>query len=143
MSEQPLKPKQRKVRRRWHRAALRNTLAAVGPLAIAALMLLLRWTCRVRLHDDPRPAFRSAGEPYIYSVLHAQQLGAATCGDRGTAAMVSQSQDGALVAIGLRCVGITPIRGSSRGHRKDNGGISALNNLIEHVRGGHPAYLAV
>ncbi len=143
MNEPPLKSKKRKARRPRHRAALRNSLVAVGPLAIAALMLLLRWTCRVRLHNDPRGDLRAAREPYIYSVLHAQQLAAATCGDRGTAAMVSQSQDGALVAIGLKCVGITPIRGSSRRRGRDNGGLSALHNLIEHVRGGQPAYLAV
>jgi lysophospholipid acyltransferase (LPLAT)-like uncharacterized protein len=143
MSTDAPKSTKPKARRPWHRAAFRNGLAALGPLAIAALMLILRWTCRVRLHNDPRPALRESGEPYIYSVLHAQQLAAATCGDRGTAAMVSHSQDGALVAIGLKCVGITPIRGSSRGRRQDNGGISALNNLIDHVRGGKPAYLAV
>lgn len=106
-------------------------------------MVLLRWTCRVKFYDDPRPALRKAGIPYVYSVLHAQQLAAATCGDRGTAAMVSQSQDGAYVALGLKAVGITPIRGSSRRRGQDKGGLSALVNLIKHVRSGKPAYLAV
>jgi lysophospholipid acyltransferase (LPLAT)-like uncharacterized protein len=106
-------------------------------------MLLLRATCRVRLHNDPRAKLRAAGVPYIYSVLHAQQLAAATCGDRGTAAMVSQSRDGEYVARGLSAVGIKPIRGSSKRQGQDKGGLSALENLIEHVRGGSPAYLAV
>jgi lysophospholipid acyltransferase (LPLAT)-like uncharacterized protein len=122
---------------------LRLTVAALGPWFIALGMLLLRATCRVRLHDDPRKSLRAAGVPYIYSVLHAQQLAAATCGDRGTAAMVSQSRDGALVARGLQSVGIKPIRGSSRQQGQDKGGLSALANLIEHVRSGSPAYLAV
>jgi lysophospholipid acyltransferase (LPLAT)-like uncharacterized protein len=135
-------PKKRS-RRSPLKAAVRSSLAAVGPGFVALLMVLLRYTCRVRLHNDPRPALRRAGIPYVYSVLHAQQLGAATCGDRGTAAMVSQSQDGALVALGLKLVGITPIRGSSRRRNKDHGGLAALNNLIAHVRSGRPAYLAV
>jgi len=122
---------------------VRLTIAKLGPWFIAALMVLLRWTCRVRLHDDPRAELRAKGVPYIYSVLHAQQLAAATCGDRGTAAMVSQSRDGAYVALGLKAVGITPIRGSSKRQGEDKGGLSALVNLIKHVRSGKPAYLAV
>jgi lysophospholipid acyltransferase (LPLAT)-like uncharacterized protein len=133
----------RRGRRPWHKAAIRNSLAAIGPIVIAFGMVILRWTCRIRMHNDPRAALKAAGIPYVYSVLHAQQLGAATCGDRGTAAMVSQSQDGALVALGLKIVGITPIRGSSQSRGRDHGGLAALNNLIDHVRGGRPAYLAV
>ena len=133
-------------KRRRHspfKSAFRRTIASLGPAVIALLMVILRYTCRVRFHNDPRPALRKAGIPYVYSVLHAQQLAAATCGDPGTAAMVSQSQDGALVALGLRLVGITPIRGSSRRRNKDHGGLAALENLIEHVRNKKPAYLAV
>jgi lysophospholipid acyltransferase (LPLAT)-like uncharacterized protein len=136
--QQTKQPKERKARRRWHQAAIRDALASIGPSAIALLMVVLRFTCRARLHNDSRAALHSAGVPYVYSVLHAHQLAAATAGHNGTAAMVSQSQDGALVALGLRCVGIIPIRGSNR-----RGGLAALNNLIEHVRGGGPAYLAV
>jgi lysophospholipid acyltransferase (LPLAT)-like uncharacterized protein len=136
------KPK-RKRQRPWYLDLIRNALASVGPGVIAMGMVVLRFTCRVRLHNDPRAALRAAGIPYVYSVLHAQQLAAATCGDRGTAAMVSQSQDGALVALGLKCVGIVPIRGSSQRRGRDHGGLAALNNLIAHVRGGGTAYLAV
>ena len=57
--------------------------------------------------------------------------------------MVSQSRDGEYVARGLQAVGIKPIRGSSKRQGQDKGGLSALDNLIEHVRGGSPAYLAV
>ncbi|MFO0791063.1 MAG: DUF374 domain-containing protein [Pirellulales bacterium] len=127
----------------WKHESVRHFLAGVGALGIAIYMLLLRWTCRIRLHHDPRPDLRAAGSSYVYSVLHAQQLAAATCGDRGTAAMVSQSQDGTLVAIGLKWVGIIPIRGSSQRRKGDKGGLTALQNLIDHVRSGQPAYLAV
>jgi lysophospholipid acyltransferase (LPLAT)-like uncharacterized protein len=135
------RPKRR--RNRFFRNALRSTIAALGPWLIATLMVLLRWTCRVRFHDDPRAALRAEGVPYVFSVLHAQQLAAATCGDPGTAAMVSQSRDGAFIALGLRAVGITPIRGSSKREGQDKGGLSALVNLMKHVRTGKPAYLAV
>jgi lysophospholipid acyltransferase (LPLAT)-like uncharacterized protein len=115
----------------------------IGPWSIALGMLILRATCRVRLLSDPRPALRAAGAPYIYSVLHAQQIAAATCREPGTAAMVSQSKDGDFVATGLRLAGIQTIRGSSRRRGEDKGGLSALSDLMEHVRAGCPAYLAV
>jgi lysophospholipid acyltransferase (LPLAT)-like uncharacterized protein len=122
---------------------MRRTITFVGPGFIALGMLILRLTCRVRLHSDPRPQLRSEGARYIYSVLHANQIAAATCRERGTAAMVSQSKDGDFVAMGLRLAGIKTIRGSSRRGDQDKGGLSALNDLIEHVRTGFPAYLAV
>jgi len=124
-------------------AAIGGIVAVAGPIFIALGMLLLRFTCRVRLHNDPRPLLRARRTPYVYSVLHAQQLAAATCGDRSTAAMVSQSRDGAFVALGLKAVGIKTIRGSSRRRKHDKGGLAALSNLIEHVRAGGSAYLAV
>ena len=106
-------------------------------------MLILRATCRARFHNDPRPMLRADGAPYVYSVLHAHQIAAATCREPGTAAMVSQSGDGDFVALGLRLAGIKTIRGSSRRRGKDKGGLSALSQLAEHVRSGSPAYLAV
>ena len=123
--------------------ASRFAIDALGPWCIALGMLILRATCRVRLHSDPRLKLRVDGARYVYSVLHANQIAAATCGDRGTAAMVSQSRDGDFVSLGLKLAGIKTIRGSSRRSGKDKGGLSALSNLVEHVRTGHPAYLAV
>jgi lysophospholipid acyltransferase (LPLAT)-like uncharacterized protein len=115
----------------------------LGPWLIALWMLILHATCRVRMRSDPRPTLRANGTPYVYSVLHAHQIAAAICGDRGTAAMVSRSKDGDSVALGLRFLGIKTIRGSSRRNGKNKGGLSALNELVEHVRTGRPAYLAV
>ena len=135
----PKRPKQK-----LHTRFFRKAAAALGPCLIALWMLILRVTCRVRTHSDPRPTLRAGGARYVYSVLHAQQIAAAICGDRGTAAMVSQSRDGDAVAFGLRLLGIKTIRGSSRRRSgSDKGGLSALNDLVEHVRTGQPAYLAV
>jgi lysophospholipid acyltransferase (LPLAT)-like uncharacterized protein len=128
----------RLLRRVSHKA-----VATLVPWLIAAYMLLLKMTCRKHFHNDPRALLREANRPYVFSVLHAHQLAAATCGDRGVAAMVSQSRDGGAVALGLRAVGIKPIRGSSRRHGQDKGGLAALIALINHVRSGQSAFLAV
>jgi len=110
---------------------------------LALSMLVLRATCRVSFRDDPRPGLRSSAQPYTYSVLHAHQVSAAIEREKGTAAMVSQSADGQLLVPGFWALGIKAIRGSSRGRGQDKGGRSALNELIEHVHAGSPAYLAV
>jgi lysophospholipid acyltransferase (LPLAT)-like uncharacterized protein len=125
------------------RQLMRRFIYVVGPWGIALGMLILRYTCRVRLETDPRPSLRAAGSSYVYSVLHAQQIAAATCREPGTAAMVSASRDGDFVAVGLRLAGIKTIRGSSRRQDQDKGGLTALRELVEHVRSGSPAYLAV
>jgi lysophospholipid acyltransferase (LPLAT)-like uncharacterized protein len=106
-------------------------------------MLILRATCRVTTHNDPRPALRASGEPYIYSVLHAHQVAAAIKRERGTVAMVSQSADGELLLPGLWVLGIQVVRGSNRSQHQDKGGQSALRQMVVHVTKGSPAYLAV
>lgn len=115
----------------------------IGGHAIALMVRLLRATCRIRLHDDPRPGLREAGQPYVYAVLHAHQLATIFDAEPGVAAMVSQSGDGDLLIPLLRMVGIRPIRGSSRRRGQDKGGLQALEQLTAHVAGGQPAYLAV
>ena len=135
---------QRNLPIRLFRRLTRRIVTLLGPWLIAMWMLILRATCRVRLHGDPRAALRADGSQYVYSVLHAHQIAAAICREYGTAAMVSQSRDGDAVALGLRLLGIKTIRGSSRRRSgADKGGLLALNELIEHVRTGRPAYLAV
>ena len=110
---------------------------------LAFAMLVLRATCRVSVHGDPRRHLRASGEPYTYSVLHAHQVSAAIERERGTAAMVSQSADGQLLLPGFWALGIKVIHGSNRSQKHDKGGRSALNQLITHVLNGSPAYLAV
>jgi lysophospholipid acyltransferase (LPLAT)-like uncharacterized protein len=111
---------------------------------LAALaIVLLRASCRIRRHGDPRPGLRSASQPYIYSVLHAHQVAAIIDGEPGTGAMVSRSADGGIIVPSLRARGIVPVRGSTSQNGQDKGGRAAFNALIEHVQGGAPAYLAV
>jgi lysophospholipid acyltransferase (LPLAT)-like uncharacterized protein len=110
---------------------------------VALAVLILRTTCRTRLYNDPRDRLRAESQAYVYSVLHAHQIAAIIGGEPGTGAMVSRSADGALLVPSLRVRGIVPIRGSGRRHGEDKGGSTALHLLIDHVRSGKPAYLAV
>lgn len=110
---------------------------------IAIALLLLRWSCRVRWHDDPRPALRRKGCPYVYAILHCHQVAAVIGREPGTCAMVSRSADGDLLVPSLRVHGIVPIRGSTRTKEQGKGGAAALRTLIQRVREGTPAYLAV
>ena len=57
--------------------------------------------------------------------------------------MVSRSADGDLLVPSLRVSGVKAVRGSSRLAGRDKGGSQALAQLIDHVRGGAPAYFAV
>lgn len=112
--------------------------------AAAAAIFVLRLTCRIRLHGDPRPSLRDRKQRYVYAVLHAHQVSAIIDGERGTGAMVSQSGDGEIIVPALKIRGIIPVRGSGgRGQRRGRGGLAALEALIAHVVGGRPAYLAV
>ena len=112
--------------------------------AVALYVLLLRLTCRVRVHYDPRPELKASGKRYIYSVLHAHQVSAIVDSEPGTGAMVSRSLDGQMIVPSLRVGGVIPVRGSGgRGRGGGRGGREALEELIEHVRGGRPAYLAI
>ncbi|MEZ6073492.1 MAG: DUF374 domain-containing protein [Pirellulales bacterium] len=114
---------------------------------IALALVLLRITCRSRMNNDPRPALRSQGISYIYSVLHAHQVAAVINREPNTAAMVSQSADGQLLMPAFWALGVTPSRGSSstKSHVAHNkGGQQALHELAEHLHQGiGPAYLAV
>lgn len=111
----------------------------------AFLLLLLRLSCRVRVHGDPRPALRKGARPYAYAILHCHQVAAVIGCESGTGAMVSRSEDGDLLVPSLRVHGIIPIRGSTRDRVKgtDKGGAAALDRMIDHVKGGAPGYLAV
>ncbi|NLC70347.1 MAG: DUF374 domain-containing protein [Desulfuromonadaceae bacterium] len=110
---------------------------------IAFLLRLLRWSCRVRWRNDPRPSLRQDSCPYVYAILHCHQLAAIIGCEPGTYAMVSRSTDGDLLIPSLLVSGIIPIRGSTQTKDRSKGGAAALKHLIEHVRGGAPAYLAV
>jgi lysophospholipid acyltransferase (LPLAT)-like uncharacterized protein len=110
---------------------------------IAIALPILRASCRIRLHGDPRPGLRARSQPYAYSVLHAHQVATVMDSEPGTGAMVSRSDDGELLIPSLRARGVVPIRGSSRRKNGDKGGFASIIALIAHVQGGSPAYLAV
>ncbi len=109
----------------------------------AILLIFLRWSCRIRWHNDPRPALRQKGCPYAYAILHCHQIAAVIACEPGTGAMVSRSADGDFLVPSLRVHGIVPIRGSTGLKGRDKGGAAALDHLIEYVRAGSPGYLAV
>ncbi|MGI9473909.1 MAG: DUF374 domain-containing protein [Rubripirellula sp.] len=112
--------------------------------SVALAILILRLSCRIRLHGDPRKRLKEKKTRYVYAVLHAHQVAAIIDGEPGTGAMVSQSGDGEIIVPSLRIRGIVPVRGSGgRGQGKGRGGLAALEALIQHVVGGRPAYLAV
>jgi lysophospholipid acyltransferase (LPLAT)-like uncharacterized protein len=114
----------------------------IGCIA-AVFIVLLRWSCRIRWHQDPRPALREAGTPYAYAFLHCHQVAAVIGREPGTAAMVSRSVDGDLLVPSLRVSGVIPLRGSTRSKGRDKGGAAALERMVEHVRGGAPGYVAI
>jgi lysophospholipid acyltransferase (LPLAT)-like uncharacterized protein len=111
------------------------------PRLICWYVWLLRWTCRTGQVADPREQLRREGKNYIYASLHAQQIVMMVRSEPGAGAMVSRSRDGDLIARTLEKTGITPIRGSSGVGRK--GGAAALLALVNHIRNGKPAFLAV
>jgi lysophospholipid acyltransferase (LPLAT)-like uncharacterized protein len=116
---------------------------AASGWAIAFAVLMLRLSCRVRLHDDPRGNLRANSHAYVYSVLHCHQIAAIIQGEVGTGAMVSRSADGELLVPSLWLRGIVPIRGSNRRKSGDKGGLGAIDALAGHIAGGAPGYLAV
>jgi len=107
-------------------------------------LVVWRLTCRYRIFDDPRPAVRASGRAYIYALLHAHQVAAVFVNDeRRTAAMLSRSADGDLLAPSLMLRRVTPVRGSSRSRSRNKGGLKALLELMDYVRRGVPALIAV
>ena len=108
---------------------------------VGLFVLVLRMTCRVRLHGDPRPEIEKAGMNHAFITFHASQLAGSMGAKPGTGTMVSRSTDGEILVPGLRLAGFVPIRGSSGPRAK--GGATALHALIAHVNQGNAAMLAV
>ena len=124
---------------------MRRWLVWMASWGIAAAVLLIRSTTRVNSHNDQRPYLRARGQNFVFSFLHAHQLGIIMIGERGTGAMVSQSQDGELVVPSLKVSGCVPVRGSKwrPNSGSSKGGREAVKALTEHVLSGKPAAVAV
>jgi lysophospholipid acyltransferase (LPLAT)-like uncharacterized protein len=120
---------------------MKSFLPKIAGALLGTYVWILRLTCRIVLHNDPRESIIAAGHPWVYASFHAHQMGGIMSADRGTGAMVSRSSDGEMVVPMLRVCGHVPIRGSSGGVRK--GGATALQALIKHVLGGRTAMLTV
>jgi lysophospholipid acyltransferase (LPLAT)-like uncharacterized protein len=119
-------------------------LRHVAGWLLALLVLLWRASCRAVVRDDPRPALRALGRPYIYAILHAHQVAAVLINDdRGIAAMASQSKDADLLVPAMRVTGVLAMRGSTGRGNHDKGGRRALELLEEHTRSGLPTLLTV
>ena len=121
------------------RSSRLSRLAAKG---VGVALWSVGQTCRIWCHRDLRHAVRrDEGGGYIFASLHAHQIGAAMCGDRDVAAMVSRSGDGAMIVPTLRRFGIRVVRGS--GGKQSKGGARATIELVRHVRRGGVGFLAV
>jgi lysophospholipid acyltransferase (LPLAT)-like uncharacterized protein len=118
----------------------RIAVKAAGWL-LGLAVLVLRLTCRRRLHGDPRPALTKAGIRQVFGTTHAMQLAGSMAAYRGSGTMVSRSADGEILVPGLKLGGIVPIRGSSG--RQAKGGAVALHRLITHAKQGHPVIMAI
>lgn len=119
----------------------KSTLAKLAGWVFGLTLLLLRMTCRLRVHNDSRNALAIQGFRHVYGTFHSHQIGGLWAAERGTGAIVSRSADGEIVVPSLRLFGHVAIRGSSGTGSK--GGATALQALIEHVKNGHVAMLAV
>jgi len=126
----------------------RGRLRRWGTLLLGRLLALVvrlwAWTCRVRVHQDPRPQLRAAQQPYVYALLHAHQIAAVLANDEPRmAAMVSRSADGDLLVPSLTARGVMAARGSGRRGTLSKGGEAALKKLIALNRARVPVLLAV
>jgi len=101
----------------------------------------LRISCRVRVINDCRTTCGAHDRGYVYASLHAHQIAATVASEPGCGSMISRSADAGFLVPALRLCRVRPIRGSSGKARK--GGATALFQMIRHVQGGDPGYLAV
>lgn len=123
------------------RRIIKQVGATAGGWLLGFAVLVLRLTCRRRLHADPRPELTKSGVRQVFGTLHAMQLAASMAAYRGSGTMVSRSADGEILVPGLKLGGIVPIRGSSG--RQSKGGAAALHQLIRHAKTENPVIMAI
>lgn len=107
---------------------------------VFAFYSLLRLTWRIRIHEpeDFKRAL-AAGEPMVFAHWHGDELGIVFLLKRyRSAAMVSTSKDGEIMANVVRLMGARTSRGSST-----RGGASALKGILRLSREGWRPSIAV
>ncbi len=107
---------------------------------VGAGILALRATIRIdTLHPERERALLDRGVPVIYALWHGRMvLCILAHRHEGIVTMASRSKDGEIIARWLQCNGIIPTRGST-----GKGGRTALDEMAEHIRSGHPGALTV
>jgi lysophospholipid acyltransferase (LPLAT)-like uncharacterized protein len=105
----------------------------LAPAAGSWAVRLLAATLRLRREEKSVEPLLTAGAPLIYVVWHARLLLLPYLyRRRGLRALVSRSEDGAMVADFVRRFGFVTVRGSS-----SRGGAEGLRSLTRAVRKGH------
>jgi lysophospholipid acyltransferase (LPLAT)-like uncharacterized protein len=105
----------------------------LAPAAGSWAVRLLAATLRLRREEKSVEPLLTAGAPLIYVVWHARLLLLPYLyRRRGLWALVSRSEDGAMVADFVRRFGFVTVRGSS-----SRGGAEGLRSLTRAVRKGH------
>ena len=102
-------------------------------LVAASLLRTLRWSSRLRFHDDAAIRRREReGPPFILAFWH-RHLPLMRWGYRGgtMTVLISQSRDGELIARTIERLGIRTARGSS-----SRGGAVGLRGLVQAARAG-------
>ncbi len=107
----------------------RKLAPAVGSWALR----LLAATLRLRREEETVEPLWAAGVPVIYVVWHARLLLLPYLyRGRGLRALVSRSEDGAMLSDLVRRLGFVPVRGSS-----SRGGAEGLLSLARAIKEGH------
>ncbi len=107
---------------------------------MGAGILGLRATIRIEaLHPERERELKQRGVPLVYALWHGRMvLPILAHRHQGIVTMASRSRDGEIIARWLTRNGIIPARGST-----GKGGSTALQEMIDRVREGHPAALTV
>jgi lysophospholipid acyltransferase (LPLAT)-like uncharacterized protein len=105
----------------------------LAPLLGAWALRLLATTLRLRREEQTAEPLWAAGIPAIYVVWHSRLLLLPYLyRRRGLRALVSRSEDGAMIAALVRRFGFVTVRGSS-----SRGGAQGLRALARAIREGH------
>jgi lysophospholipid acyltransferase (LPLAT)-like uncharacterized protein len=118
-----------------------DALRGIACWFIAQYVRLVWATGRWRVVGAERPAgFWNRGEAFILAFWHGQLLMMPCCWRRGVEMrmLISQHDDGELIARTIGHFGLGAVRGSSKrsGKAKEKGGAAALRSIVKHLKEG-------